>query len=67
MRIRKQALGTRNICGAKIEQRRKAIGMKQKDLLKASFAPLTITSWSPLLRPSALQSIGFSVKKTDID
>ncbi len=33
MRIRKQALGTRNICGAKIEQRRKAIGMKQKDLL----------------------------------
>lgn len=33
MRIRKQALGTRNICGAKVEQRRKAIGMKQKDLL----------------------------------
>ncbi|MBR1811474.1 MAG: XRE family transcriptional regulator [Clostridia bacterium] len=33
MRIRKQALGSRNICGAKIEQRRKAIGMKQKDLL----------------------------------
>ena len=33
MRIRKQALGTRNIGGAKIEQRRKAIGMKQKDLL----------------------------------
>lgn len=33
MRIRKQALGSRNICGAKVEQRRKAIGMKQKDLL----------------------------------
>lgn len=33
MRIRKQALGTRNIVGAKVEQRRKAIGMKQKDLL----------------------------------
>ena len=33
MRIRKQALGERNICGARIEQRRKAIGMKQKDLL----------------------------------
>lgn len=33
MRIRKQALGTRNICGSKVEQRRKAIGMKQKDLL----------------------------------
>ncbi len=33
MRIRKQALGQRNICGARIEQRRKAIGMKQKDLL----------------------------------
>ena len=33
MRIRKQALGDRNICGARIEQRRKAIGMKQKDLL----------------------------------
>ena len=33
MRIRKQALGNRNIVGAKIEERRKAIGMKQKDLL----------------------------------
>lgn len=33
MRIRKQALGTRNISGARVEQRRKAIGMKQKDLL----------------------------------
>ncbi len=33
MRIRKQALGTRNIVGARVEQRRKAIGMKQKDLL----------------------------------
>ncbi len=33
MRIRKQSLGTANIAGAKVEQRRKAIGMKQKDLL----------------------------------
>lgn len=33
MRIRKQALGDRNIVGVKIEQRRKAMGMKQKDLL----------------------------------
>ena len=33
MRIRKQALGTRNIIGVKIEQRRKDIGMKQKDLI----------------------------------
>lgn len=33
MRIRKQPLGTRNIVGAKIEARRKAINMKQKDLL----------------------------------
>ncbi|MBQ6264872.1 MAG: XRE family transcriptional regulator [Clostridia bacterium] len=33
MRTRKQALGDRNIVGAKIEERRKAIGMKQKDLL----------------------------------
>ncbi len=33
MRVRKQELGNRNIAGAKVEQRRKAIGMKQKDLL----------------------------------
>ena len=33
MRIREQELGTRNIVGARVEQRRKAIGMKQKDLL----------------------------------
>ena len=33
MRTRKQALCDRNIVGAKIEERRKAIGMKQKDLL----------------------------------
>ena len=33
MRIRKQSLGDRNIVGAKIEQHRKAIGLKQKDLL----------------------------------
>ncbi len=33
MRIREQQLGTRNIVGARVEQRRKMIGMKQKDLL----------------------------------
>lgn len=33
MRIRKQAVGNRNICGARVEQRRKEINMKQKDLL----------------------------------
>lgn len=33
MRIRKQELGTRNICGAKIETRRKELGMKQKEFL----------------------------------
>lgn len=33
MRIRKQPFGERNIVGAKIEARRKAINMKQKDLL----------------------------------
>ncbi len=33
MRVRKQDLGSRNIAGARVEQRRKAIGMKQKDLL----------------------------------
>lgn len=34
MRIREQELGNRNIVGAKIEQRRKEIGMKQKELLE---------------------------------
>lgn len=33
MRVRKQELGTRNVAGERVEQRRKAIGMKQKDLL----------------------------------
>ncbi len=33
MRVRKQELGDRNIAGGRVEQRRKAIGMKQKDLL----------------------------------
>ncbi|MDD6276316.1 MAG: XRE family transcriptional regulator [Clostridia bacterium] len=33
MRIRKQELGDMNIVGAKIESKRKALGMKQKDLL----------------------------------
>ena len=33
MRIRKQPLGARNIVGAKIEAKRKELGMKQIDLL----------------------------------
>ena len=33
MRIRKQALGDMNIVGAKVEMKRKEIGLKQKDLL----------------------------------
>ncbi len=33
MRVRKQELGTRNIAGERVEQRRKSLGMKQKDLL----------------------------------
>ena len=33
MRVRKQELGDRNIAGGRVEARRKAIGMKQKDLL----------------------------------
>lgn len=34
MRIRKQPLGTRNMVGVKIEEKRKEIGMKQIELLK---------------------------------
>ena len=33
MRTRKQELGDMNIFGAKVQKQRKAIGMKQKDLL----------------------------------
>lgn len=33
MRIRKQELGTCNIVGAKIERKRKELGLKQKELL----------------------------------
>ena len=33
MRTRKQALGDMNIIGERVEKQRKAIGMKQKDLL----------------------------------
>ncbi len=33
MRLRKQALGTRNLVGARIEAARKSEGMKQKELL----------------------------------
>ena len=35
MRIRKQPLGDKNITGAKIEARRREIGMKQGELLAA--------------------------------
>lgn len=33
MRMRSQPLGDRNIVGKRVEQRRKSLGMKQKDLL----------------------------------
>ena len=33
MRTRKQELGDKNIVGARVEQQRKTIAMKQKDLL----------------------------------
>ena len=33
MRLRKQSLGTRNICGARVELARQNLGMKQKELL----------------------------------
>lgn len=33
MRIRKQNLGDKNIVGARVEQLRKQLGLKQKDLL----------------------------------
>ncbi len=33
MRLRKQALGDRNLIGAKVEEARKKKGMKQKELL----------------------------------
>ena len=33
MRTRQQALGDRNIVGARVEQRRRELHMKQKDLL----------------------------------
>ncbi|MDR1409487.1 MAG: XRE family transcriptional regulator [Oscillospiraceae bacterium] len=33
MRVRKTTLGERNIIGAYVNKRRKAIGLKQKDLL----------------------------------
>lgn len=33
MRTRIQETGTRNICGVRIEKKRREIGMKQKDLL----------------------------------
>ena len=34
MRLRKQAIGTRNIVGERVETRRKELGMKQKELLE---------------------------------
>ncbi len=33
MRLRKQPFGEKNICGKRVEERRKQLGMKQKDLL----------------------------------
>ncbi len=33
MRLRKQELGNRNIIGARVEAKRKELGMKQKDFL----------------------------------
>ena len=33
MRLRKQEIGNKNIVGRRIEQARKAVGMKQKELL----------------------------------
>lgn len=33
MRIRKQELGSKNIVGARVESKRKELGMKQKDFL----------------------------------
>ena len=33
MRLRKQAIGTRNVVGARVEARRKELGIKQKELL----------------------------------
>ena len=33
MRTRKQELGTKNIVGAKVEAKRKELGMKQKEFL----------------------------------
>ncbi len=33
MRVREKPIGGRNICGKRVEQRRKEINMKQKDLL----------------------------------
>lgn len=33
LRVRKQPLGNRNLIGARVEAARKALGMKQKDLL----------------------------------
>ncbi len=33
MRTRKQELGTRNIVGARVESKRKELGIKQKELL----------------------------------
>ena len=40
MRIRKQTLGTKNIVGAKVEEQRKIIGMKQKDLNASGLSKL---------------------------
>ena len=48
MRIRKQALGDRNIVGARIEAQRKAIGLKQKDQLQINGVDLNASGLSKL-------------------
>ena len=41
MRIRKQALGDRNIVGAKIEQKRKSMGMKAAAMFRYNDLPIS--------------------------
>ena len=62
MRIRRQALGDRNIVGAKVQQRRQQLKLKQKDLL----AQLQISGIS--LNASGLSKLEGQVRLvTDIE
>ena len=46
MRIRKQALGTRNMVGAKIEAKRKELGMTQRQLAeKLCMSDKSVSKW----------------------